>query len=578
MMRERFAAWILKGGAFAHADRAAFTDRANEAGLRTSALGRAVLVATTRAAPAHASSIVVGEIFARGSADPVTCSAAASVSRDAFATTLIDHFWGNYVAIGVAGAERFVLRAPFGDLACYWLDIGDRVVLATSVDLLRVFGAPRPLIDWTELARFLLATEFRRGTTCLTNIGDLSGGHELRVADGLVTIRSRWSPWHFIPADRHAVSRAPAAAALRAAINMVVAARTSSTRSSVLQLSGGLDSSIVAAALAESRHPFSCLNMVTDDPDGDERVYARAAAAHCGASLTEVMRDVDLITFNGSRSSRLPRPTDRQFRQPSEAAARALATAVGAGVVLDGGGGDNMFCSLQSPTPLLDRLAVEGPGAGIWRTAKDISLLAEVSVATVARRALARRLTRGARYRWALDHSFISSDAQAGAGSFLDHPWLEPPDSALPGEAAQIAMLLAASALTESPDSEDTVAFVSPLVAQPIAEAVLAAPTWLWFEDGRNRAIARRAFADGLPPAIIFRHSKGTPASFMANLVEARGEEIGRLLFDGMLARQGLLDMNAVSALLRARGPARDLGFARLLQLADAEVWARHWN
>lgn len=501
----------------------------------------------------------------------------ASASRGESAAALISRFWGNYVIIGAEGAERFVLRSPFGDLACYWLDIGDRLVLASSVDLLRLFGAPRPSIDWTELARFLLATEFRRGTTCLIGIGDLSGGHELGVANGLTTITSRWSPWQFVRADRRHISSAAAAAALRTAVGNVVAARTSTFGPSVLQLSGGLDSSIVAAALTEARRPFFCLNMVTDDLDGDERAYARLTAAHCGAPLTEVMREVDLIDFSRPQSSRLPRPTGRQFRQPSEAAALALATENGADRVFDGGGGDNMFCSLQSPAPLLDRLAVEGFGAGTWRTAKDLAVLAEVSVASVVRRAAIRRFTRGARYRWALDPTFISAKSQAAAGDFVDHPWLRAPDGALPGEAAQIALLLAASALAESPDGEDPVPFASPLVAQPIAEAALAAPTWLWFEDGRNRAVARRAFADALPTAIVARRSKGTPASFMASLVEARCGEIQALLLDGMLANEGLLDRNAVSAWLQAPGPARDLGFARLLQLADAEAWARHW-
>ena len=43
----------------------------------------------------------------------------------------------------------------------------------------------------------------------------------------------------------------------------------------VLRLSGGLDSSIIAACLAKAKVQFSCINFPTRARDGDERNYAR---------------------------------------------------------------------------------------------------------------------------------------------------------------------------------------------------------------------------------------------------------------------------------------------------------------
>src|SRR3546814_2763719 len=66
----------------------------------------------------------------------------------------------------------------------------------------------------------------------------------------------------------------------------------SASRSQILvELSGGLDSSIVTAALKSADADFSAITFATPDAEGDERVYARAVAARCGIALAEVEHD-----------------------------------------------------------------------------------------------------------------------------------------------------------------------------------------------------------------------------------------------------------------------------------------------
>src|SRR3546814_4606949 len=75
----------------------------------------------------------------------------------------------------------------------------------------------------------------------------------------------------------------------------------SASRSQILvELSGGLDSSIVTAALKSADADFSAITFATPDAEGDERVYARAVAARCGIALAEVEHDdhaIDLISL-----------------------------------------------------------------------------------------------------------------------------------------------------------------------------------------------------------------------------------------------------------------------------------------
>ncbi len=99
----------------------------------------------------------------------------------------------------------------------------------------------------------------------------------------------------------------------------------------------------------------------------------------------------------------------------------------------------------------------------------------------------------------------------------------------------------------------------------------------MWFEEGRNRVPVRQAYADRLPASVVGRRSKGTPTGFLARLIERDADLLRPFLLDGCLAIHGVIDRAAVEAAL-APGPARDLRFARLLQLADAEAWARSWS
>src|SRR3546814_3536458 len=85
----------------------------------------------------------------------------------------------------------------------------------------------------------------------------------------------------------------------------------------LLLLSGGVDSSIVAACLAHAGCAFDCLTLVTANPSGDERSYARLAAESVGAALVERMREVSRIDLTRSAAAHLPRPVGRSFEQES---------------------------------------------------------------------------------------------------------------------------------------------------------------------------------------------------------------------------------------------------------------------
>lgn len=525
--------------------------------------------------------IVIGALFQRGGSGRL--SALGGSMREMIIATrgdsLLSSYWGGYVAILVGPDRRRcdILRAPMGDLPCYYVNTADALFAGSDLDILIAAGAPLAGVSWPAIIRHLAATDMRRPETCISGVRELTGGQRLSATDDGVTVDARWSPWASAAPERQIFDSTEAMRRLRGAIDHSVAMQASIHERVLLMLSGGLDSSIVATALARADRPLTCVNLVAEDATSDERSYARAVAGALGCPLLERNRDLSSVDLTRSEAARLPRPSTRSFTQATAAIVRSVADETRATAVVHGGGGDNVFCSLQSARPAMDCLLDAKAAGQFWPTVATIASLAQVSIWTVAVRAwrLKRRWAR--HYPWPADLRFLSDDAVAAVGSIIDHQWLDAPGDALPGKAAHVALVAQAQSVAEGADVEDSVPSLSPLLTQPVVEACLGIPSWLWFDRDRNRAIARDTFADRLPRHVADRRSKGSPDGFIAALYETNRPLIRALLADGVLARAGLLDLTQVMAALDDPRPVVGHAHLRILQLIDAEAWARGW-
>jgi asparagine synthase (glutamine-hydrolysing) len=296
-----------------------------------------------------------------------------------------------------------------------------------------------------------------------------------------------------------------------------------------------------------------------------------------GLPLAEGWRDLSRIDIGRSDSAHLPRPNVRMFFQESRRLAQEAATATGASAIFNGGGGDHIFCSLQSGAPAADRLLTDGPGRSFWKTCQDISLLAPASLTAVAGDAIRRAWLGKPPFRALRDPALLSAEA-AGKPAEVPHPWLRLPPGALPGKAQQVRLLALAQGLAEGGDPQDPLPMASPLLAQPLAEACLRVPSWLWFAGGHNRVVARHAFEGRLPANVLWRRSKGTPDGFAARIFDANRTALREMLAGGELARRGLIDLKAVFEVIDDPRPVHGDGFRRVLQFADVEAWARGWS
>lgn len=489
---------------------------------------------------------------------------------------LIRDHWGSYVAFvcDPHAAAWSLVRAPFGELGCYYWTDGGLIVAASDVALLCAWAGAIPPIDWIAVAAQLIAPDLRPPATCLSGIRELLGGMRLLLGKDGCAIEELWSPWAYV-GRTHDADFDMLAEGLRAVATECIGRVGGGFSRVLVALSGGLDSSIVAASLAAAGVPFECMTLVTTDALGDERPFARAVTDALGVRLSEAPRQIAGVDVRRSNAAHLPRPVGRYFAQESERHFAAIARAAGADAILRGGGGDNVFCYIQSVRPVVDRIRLQG-----WLPAMealgDVCRLTGCSVPTALQRTL-RWLRRPPAYPVAVDTSLLSRELLAETQSRRPRR-RDAPAGALPGQAAHVASVLTMANYMEPLAPDLRLPLLSPLMSQPIVEFCLGVPSWLWCRGGNNRAVARRAFAGGLPEEIVERRGKGAPDSFEIEIFEASRAALRELLEDGLLASHRLIDLDGVRAVLADTAPIKGIAYSRVMQLAETEAWARSWT
>jgi asparagine synthase (glutamine-hydrolysing) len=542
--------------------------------------GAMVLVsANTSSIPLEPAGVIIGTLRTMGVTGPLgeLSRGAAEAVQASRGQHLTDRYWGGYVAIleGQEGGGVDVIRAPLGGLPCFYVTMGNVVFLASDLATLVDAGVYVPRLDVAALVRQLAASDVRRHETCLGGLSEVRGGERLTIDEGQ-SRATLWSPWTFAARGRQMTNIDAAPTRGRAAARYSVAEQVRARGTSLLMLSGGLDSSVVAACLAHGSLDFAGVTFVTDNPAGDERRFARAVTDCFDVRLFEARLTVTGVDLTISAAAHLPRPTARSFEQCIVRLIAAAAAEVGASVIVNGGGGDNVFCSLQSAAPLADCLLDSSGKGHFWRIARALGEFTQASVWKVARSAWLRARS-GRLYRRDPDLSYLMPDSAGDASTALQHPWLAAPTGAYPGKSAQVALLIGAQGLAEDHDPLALLPSSPVLVSQPLIETCLRIPSWRWFERGCNRAAARHAFADVLPPQIAWRRTKATPDSFLIQILEANRALVRSMLLDGLLAGLGVIDRATVAATLDDPRLVQGHGFARIMQLVDAEVWARGW-
>lgn len=489
---------------------------------------------------------------------------------------LIERFWGPYLLIQPVDEHggTTVLRDPSvsGDVPCFYSLRDGKGFITSDISLPERLGLYRRQVDWDAIRHRLSFPQLKSARTALAGVQELLPGCSLRLGGEGVITRLEWSPWDFVaPGARHADPR-EAATDIRAAVSSAVQALARIDQAVLLELSGGLDSSIVGACLRGSGARVVCTSLVTTVPGADERHYASQIANQLGVELHAETLQLDDARVDFALPPQCATPRIGTLQHAVDEIMLAAADRHGTCSFFSGGGGDTIFCHLDTAAPAVDAFRERGAAAGL-AALQDLSALHQCTIWKAGRLAVRKMLRQPGMTR-PLDGSFLSPAAASTPPD--DHPWNAAPPDALPGDCERIRGLATCQAYRDSLARGMYRPARMPLLSQPVVEACLRAPTWMWIAEGRNRAVARAAFADLLPADILNRRSKGTFMSYLGAVYRRNRDRMRDYLLHGRLQEQGLLDADALSGFLRHDLPERGRSFTRIFDICMVENWVRH--
>lgn len=486
---------------------------------------------------------------------------------------LLARFWGRFVGVRLDSRGRLagLLRDPSGALDCIWWTRASLTLVASDIPdwLTRAAGAgwrinparvEAALHDPYSCSGELLLD----GPTAL-----LPGTMQDFPGEAPIVL---WRP-DWISRSARPMPDEAAADLLRDAVDQTVAGVIETGGVLAAEISGGLDSGIVAAALARAGRDRVRLWLNAWGPDAaaDERPWAELLAGRLGVRATSVPRATGRLTREGLEAlAPGVRPGLAALDGLHDADWARRFVAAGVDTVVTGKGGDAMFIQPADPGVFLDIRQERGRRALVSPALANLARWNERSVWTLLRLLRTRRP--------------LSADepnpllAPRRAPDHPRHPWLREIGDLGPSRRRQILGLVQGCTLHGPSLQTRAVSVVHPLLAQPVTEACLSIPIGQLTLGRRDRALARQAFADRLPEALVARRTKGEMTAFYGRLIADALDLLRPWLLEGRLADMGLIDRERAGAALTRESLAWRGGYVDIITTAAIEAWVRAWE
>lgn len=522
---------------------------------------------------------------------------------------LVDHYWGSYVALLFDESRRkhHVFRDPTGNAPCYHASHGGVDVFFSHIEDCVRFLPRHFRVNRHYLVRWLLFCGLRTRECGLEGLDDMPGGERVTLSRGNLTRALLWNPARIAATGR---GDAPEVAAklLRTTVQSTIDALASCYEVITHKLSGGLDSSIVAGCLAQapSQPRINYLNFsinVGFDQErlhlpgmdlstatkvraiaghGDERQLARLVAQKWNVPLIERQRNLSIDLSRMWRAPPSISPSMYFTAMEIDDAELELAQAQGTQAFFSGQGGDSVFLATVQPFPAIDYAYLHGMSLDLWPHLVATARLSRDSLWDVLGKAFRHGVLRR-RYRSPasildLPHLLRPEVVADVALEDFHSPAAQLMSSLPPGKQNHVTGVDGAAYYDFVFHSGRHADHVDPLNSQPVWELMLRLPTYTILADGISRGLARRAFADLLPPEVRRRQVKGVGTPFYQQVVRRNRALLRERLMDGLLVRQGYLDRQKLDRYLAADEPFVTVGASRMLTYLAAEIWLEQWS
>lgn len=445
-----------------------------------------------------------------------------------------------------------------------------------------------PAVDRPALTRWIERGSVPLGRTLFADIRHVPPAHRALLSNEPITIEPYWQPRYEGLASG---SREEIADGLREAAFAAVGRAAQGTHRPAVSLSGGLDSSCVAAGLAaQTQSPsggaLALAGVFPKHPETDERELIEATAGHAGLP-------VELISFDDRTSVlepalehidrwSLPPATPNLFVwKPLMARARDL----GVDVMLDGEGGDELFGF--APYLFADLLRT-GRALAAWRLTRRIPEVGADPGARMRLRALRvfgirpllpssmkRQRQSATSLLFPADElalSELSDDAKHSRT--LDGPvWWR----ALAESLTQAGGTLGASGHLRRESIDEGIDGRHPFLFDlDLLQRVLAIPPELQFDPVRNRALLRDGLTGHIPEAVRTRPTKSVFTDLLADGLATDGPLLARGPSQRDAPVRGFVRADALEQLLGEAADARGTrATRRLWHIGLADAWLR---
>lgn len=532
---------------------------------------------------------IYGHLYSNSERDEVSPrlnridSAAAAGIIGSMGGALIRNYWGSYIAILKHGPRWQVITDPTAAIPCFHMEHSGVTIVFSHLEKCPFLHRLELTINYEFLSKLLIYDKISNGETGFHQISELPGGSRLSRTPQGVTTTLLWDPRR-IASDRLEPPLEQAAAMLLETTQSVIASRADGHDTVTVNLSGGLDSSIVLACLAGSAFggDLQAVHHIVASGDPSEVRYARAAAEAAGCPLTELLFEPGPDLPDVCAHPLTVRPW-RQFLSTTQLDGYPADRRGRSGPVFTGQGGDHLFLVSETDAGFADYLTAYGPGPSAITELVSAARLSGRSVWSVAGRALRTRVTRQRESEMVRTLRTNRNPLNDSLHITLDPgrclpPWAVHPDGVPPGKFDQLSALQHLFMIREPLDRPVLRDLVHPLISQPVIELCLKFPLYLLCSGGVSRGLAREAFRGRIPDLIRTRLTKGETSRYVIAGLQKDLPVISEALREGCLVSQGLIPRADLEKAL-ANHQVQTGKLVRRLRMAYAiEAWVRSWQ
>jgi asparagine synthase (glutamine-hydrolysing) len=494
----------------------------------------------------------------------------AAHAYDAWGMEFLDRLEGMYaLALWDGARRRLVLaRDRMGEKPLYWTVAGGLLVFGSELTAVTAHPAVDVEIDVRSLSKYLALEYVPAPDTILRDVHKLEPGTCLVLEDGDTAVRTYW---RLDPAaSQTTLPYDDAVRALRGHLETAVRSRLVSDVPLGIFLSGGIDSSAIAA-LAAREGALETFSIGFEEASFDETRYAREVAARIGSRHHEqVVRGSDMPELVPDLGRMLDEPLGDASILPTAALSRFARGSVT--VALGGDGGDELFAGYpMHQAQRLSRWTRLVP-APLHRALDAVAARLPVSHGNFSAAFRLRSFLRGSAARPPANHAlWMSSFSPAEQQTLLSDDALAlcDPAAALDGfraawAASEGAPLLARDgyidAVTYLPNdilmkvdrASMAVALEvrAPFLSREVVEFAFSLPDAYRMKGLTGKRILRDAVADLVPASVLRRPKKGFGMPVARWLMGPLRTLAGDLLSGERLREAGWFRPDAVRRLL----------------------------